>query len=269
MMHLDRTLVFAPHPDDDVIAAGGLIQRVLSTGGQLHVVFVTDGENNPWPQRWMQKKWRLDATDRAAWGAMRRDEAYCSLGRLGVPPSATTFLGFPDQKLSTLIRQGDLRLLQSIRRVVTDFKPTLIVSPSARDLHHDHRAIAWCAHVAAAGETSIATYVIHGDGDDHRLAARIELTEAEQSRKRAAIECHQSQLLLSRERFLAHAAAVESFYAAEYDSIGVLSAAREKLVILRHALHVALGSSPVALPPSGVQPAADVQDRPGDVPGLL
>lgn len=273
MMRFDRTLVIAPHPDDDVIAAGGLIQRVLANGGEVHVLFVTDGENNPWPQRWMQKKWRLDANDRAAWGALRRDEAYCSLGRLSVPAAATTFLGFPDQRIGALIRAGNMELLQSMRKVVTDFQPTAIVTPSSRDLHSDHRAIAWCAHVAAAGETAIATYVIHGHAADCRLAERIELTESEQRRKRAAIECHHSQLLLSRERFLAHAGATESFYKAEYDLIGVPSAARERLSVLRHALHVVIGNHNVLPPPqeqpSGVQPAADVQDRPGDVPGLL
>ena len=40
-----RVVILAPHPDDDVIAAGGLIQRVTAARGDVHVVFITDGEN--------------------------------------------------------------------------------------------------------------------------------------------------------------------------------------------------------------------------------
>ena len=69
---VQRTIILAPHPDDDVIAAGGLIQRVLAARGEVHVVFITDGENNPWPQRLIERKFFLESGDRAKWGAMRR-----------------------------------------------------------------------------------------------------------------------------------------------------------------------------------------------------
>ena len=39
-----RLLVFAPHPDDEVLAAGGLIQQVREAGGIVHVVYVTSGD---------------------------------------------------------------------------------------------------------------------------------------------------------------------------------------------------------------------------------
>jgi len=76
---LDRAMIIAPHPDDDVIAAGGLIQRIVAGGGEVSVVYVTDGENNPWPQRYMKRKWSIGPEDRAEWGAMRRREALASL----------------------------------------------------------------------------------------------------------------------------------------------------------------------------------------------
>ena len=60
-----RAVILAPHPDDDVIDAGGLMQRVLATGGEVRVVFVTDGENNPWPQRYLERKLFVTAKDRA------------------------------------------------------------------------------------------------------------------------------------------------------------------------------------------------------------
>jgi LmbE family N-acetylglucosaminyl deacetylase len=289
---LDRTLIIAPHPDDDVIAAGGLIQRVVAGGGEVSVVYVTDGENNPWPQRYMKRKWRIGAEDRAEWGAMRRQEALASLERLRVSKEAARFLAFPDQKITELTRRGDMRLRDELRQAIESFRPTLIVSPSAVDLHSDHRAIAWYAH-AAAGQTEITTYVVHGAPRADRLIGTVALSEREQRRKREAIECHASQLLLSRARFLAHVAPTESFCAPEFDLVQVDSMIREWSLAMAHALGVvasavpapaaagSAGSQPagtrrqVAGEPAAkvaalrVQPTADVQDRAGDVTGLL
>src|SRR5262245_52083561 len=39
-----RLLVVAPHPDDEVLAAGGLMQHVLAAGGQVRVVYLTNGD---------------------------------------------------------------------------------------------------------------------------------------------------------------------------------------------------------------------------------
>jgi LmbE family N-acetylglucosaminyl deacetylase len=263
---VQRVVILAPHPDDDVIAAGGLIQRVTAARGDVHVVFITDGENNPWPQRFIERKFFLEAGDRAKWGAMRRREALCSLARLGLGERSATFLAFPDQQIAKLARGRDMRLRDALREVIGDIQPALIVSPSSFDMHSDHRAISYFAH-AAAPDATIATYVVHGAGPAQRLASQIELTEAEQQRKREAIECHVSQLTLSRERFLSYARQTESFYMPEFDVVHVDSRAREWMTAFRHSMRVLFGVYPRV--DSGVQPAADVQDRPGDVPGLL
>ena len=42
-----RLLVVAPHPDDEVLGAGGLMQRVKATGGAVRVVYLTDGDGYP------------------------------------------------------------------------------------------------------------------------------------------------------------------------------------------------------------------------------
>src|SRR5215471_1540498 len=42
-----RLLVVAPHPDDETLGAGGLIQRVHATGGSVKVVYLTDGDGYP------------------------------------------------------------------------------------------------------------------------------------------------------------------------------------------------------------------------------
>lgn len=264
---LARTLIVAPHPDDDAIGAGGLIQRAVASGARVRVVFATDGENNDWPQRFMHKKLVIRKNDRARWGAMRRNEALEALARLGVERDAARFLGFPDNKIASLARAGCPKILDALKTVIDEFQPTLIVSPSSRDLHADHRALAWFVHRAAGESTPIVTYVVHGDPCEERMAVRIGLTPREQLWKRQAIECHKSQLLLSRERFLSYARSIESFYAAEHDAVRVDSLPQEWLAALRHAGRVLFGSYDAG--DSGVQAAADVQDGASDVPGLL
>lgn len=215
---LQRLLVIAPHPDDETIGAGALIQRAVAAGGEVSALFATDGDNNPWPQRALKKKWRITADERAAWGATRRDEARAALEHLGASSASAIFLGHPDRALLRYARHGDPRIAEALRAIVADFDPTLIVSPSVLDLHADHRAIAHFVH-AIAGAHPIVTYIVHGTGPTERIAARLELTDDERARKRSAIEHHTSQMLLSRERFLSYAQPVEVFYRAEHDIV--------------------------------------------------
>src|SRR5438105_15586989 len=44
----DRVMVIAPHPDDEVIATGGVLALAASRGARVRVVYVTDGGHNPW-----------------------------------------------------------------------------------------------------------------------------------------------------------------------------------------------------------------------------
>jgi LmbE family N-acetylglucosaminyl deacetylase len=239
---LTRVLVVATHPDDDVIGAGGLIQRAISSGGALRVLFVTAGERNDWPQRAMLRRWRLTATDRAEWARLRRGEAACALDRIGAGAKCSFFLGFPDQRLSELARRGDASLLDAIAAHVAEFRPALVIAPSYFDVHTDHRASSYFVHQAVAGRVPIATYLVHGQPPTTRTLFTIRLTAEEQQQKRNAIACHESQLLLSRNRFLGYARATETFYASEYDLVGVDSAMRERMIALRHALGAVLGA---------------------------
>ncbi len=45
--HNTRLMIFSPHPDDESLGAGGLIQRVLQAGGRVKVVFLTNGDGFP------------------------------------------------------------------------------------------------------------------------------------------------------------------------------------------------------------------------------
>ena len=40
----DRILVLAPHPDDETLGAGGVIQRALEAKAHVKIVFLTYGD---------------------------------------------------------------------------------------------------------------------------------------------------------------------------------------------------------------------------------
>ena len=241
----DRVLVLAPHPDDEAIGAGGLIQRVIARGAEVRAVFITSGESNPWPQRYVNRRWRIRAHDREEWGRMRCEEAKESLRTLGAQPDCATFLRFPDQRLAEIARAGDQQIADTLRSMMRDYKPTLLVTPSAQDLHSDHRAVAYFAHHAVRGlgddAPAVYTYVVHGEGEPSRLHVALELSDRELALKRKAIECHCSQLHLSRGRFLAYARATEEFFAPEFDLVCTESRTRERIGALRHSCRVVLG----------------------------
>ncbi len=79
-------VVVAPHPDDEVLGVGGLMQCMQHLGVEMAIVAVTDGEGS-------HPVAHALGVDIASTRAM---EATAALDRLGCGPVAVTRLGFPD-----------------------------------------------------------------------------------------------------------------------------------------------------------------------------
>ena len=207
-MRDERVLLFAPHPDDESLAAGGLLQRFARSGAAVRVVYLTDGENNDWAHRALLKRWRIDDEDRDAYAKLRRRESLDALATIGIDPESAAFLHLPD----TRVRAAGASLLPRLRSMIAEFAPTLLVAPSCEDLHTDHVAAAQL--IAAAHDPHRIRslgYVVHGEARRKPVAA-IHLTAEEQARKRRAIAAHGSQMILARDRLLRHAGPFEWFY---------------------------------------------------------
>src|SRR5262249_28804815 len=97
-----RLLVVAPHPDDETLGAGGLIQRVLQAGGAVKVVFMTSGDGFPTGVTSARHIQQPQARDYREYGMLRRTEAKQALALLGVHGKDVVFLGFPDSGLCPL-----------------------------------------------------------------------------------------------------------------------------------------------------------------------
>lgn len=214
----DRVLILAPHPDDESLAAGGLIQRAVAAGARIRVVFATDGDNNPWPQRFVERRLQIRHADRARWGRRRRKEALAALACLGLGKNCARFLAMPDQGATGLLLHADENALFSLWAELTEWRPTVLVLPSGADAHPDHSALFVLMQLALArAEISPRQlrYLVHvpkRHGERGRVALR--LRDGEVAAKREAILCHESQMALSQKRFVAFADEREIFFTA-------------------------------------------------------
>jgi LmbE family N-acetylglucosaminyl deacetylase len=211
-----RLLVFAPHPDDETLATGELIQSALAAGARVRVVFATDGDNNPWPQRWFERRWHIGAAERARWGERRRAEARIALDALGVGADSARFLGWPDLGLTDQLERDD-SAIDTLADEIARYVPTHVAMPSLRDRHPDHAALRVMLELAlekARVPCVQLGYVVHGraaDSGDWLLAR----DAGRHQRKRDALLAHESQISLSRDRLLRWADQPESFEQAE------------------------------------------------------
>jgi LmbE family N-acetylglucosaminyl deacetylase len=92
----DRILVVAPHPDDEVLGAGGLIQQACATGAAVRVVYLTNGDHNQVAFKLYRLRLHLRPRQYLAFGELRQREAIAATTRLGLSPAQLTFLGYPD-----------------------------------------------------------------------------------------------------------------------------------------------------------------------------
>ncbi|TMQ47846.1 MAG: hypothetical protein E6K71_08835 [Candidatus Eisenbacteria bacterium] len=215
----DRVMVLAPHPDDESLATAGVLQRARSVGGRTRVLFLTDGENNPWAQRAVERRWRLSPADRLRWGSRRRAEAVTALSCLGLDKECARFLGYPDQGLFDLLMTEPEPLINDLVQELTGFEPSILIEPHPADRHPDHGALGvlTTSALARASLDGLEPVRLHYLVHDARRPARhsmpiaLRLTESELERKRRAILTHRTQLPLRGRSLLRFAAAQEPF----------------------------------------------------------
>ncbi|HSV06925.1 MAG TPA: PIG-L family deacetylase [Candidatus Binatus sp.] len=163
-----RVLIFAAHPDDETVALGGLIYRLVHAGTRVQVVFITNGDGY---EQAAEEEFNLRKPtddDYVALGELRQQEAVAATRRLGLKQHDVKFLGFPDGGLAELWRAhwsrtrpytspytrednppypgavdpdadyDGMDLTSVIARVLEDFRPTVIIIPHPYDRHPDH-----------------------------------------------------------------------------------------------------------------------------------
>jgi LmbE family N-acetylglucosaminyl deacetylase len=131
-----RTLVIAPHADDETLGVGGTMARLTAAGAVVHAAVVCDG-------RYSQSSKVYTAAQIAA---MREVEMVEACAVLGVPAQRVHQLRFEDRHAD----RNPARLREEIARLIESTRPEQVFSPFGVDGHPDHRAVA--AAVRSLGE---------------------------------------------------------------------------------------------------------------------
>ena len=164
-------LVLAPHCDDEVLGAGGLIQAALRQELNVHVVIATAGDGYRLATMTECRRALLKPEDFIAMGERRQQESLDALTRLGLDADRVTFLGYPERGLTALwwdhwqsdkpyrspyskrdhnqyprafhpdAPHSGEALLGDLRAILTQQRPDLIVMPHPNDEHIDHRIL--------------------------------------------------------------------------------------------------------------------------------
>lgn len=121
MSEKNMMLIFAPHPDDEVLGVGGTIAKRAAQGWKIVDCIVTSDENYN----------------------TRRKEAIAANLELGI--SETVFLDLPELQLDRLSHE---LFTQEIYKVIQKYKPHEVYLPHPGDLHTDHKALTAAAMVA-------------------------------------------------------------------------------------------------------------------------
>jgi LmbE family N-acetylglucosaminyl deacetylase len=196
---IERVLIIAPHADDEILGAGGVIQRHLAQGARVVVVILTNGDG---------QYRRLFPSSKASinLGYTRQKESLAALAHLGLPEENVIFLGYPDRGLSDLWNNYwdceklyssryteaehspyrdsftaeapycGLSVVSDLMKIIGQEKPQLIYLPHPNDLHPDHQA-AWAFTVYAIEqlglEAELLTYIVHREGWPEPRGARL------------------------------------------------------------------------------------------------
>jgi LmbE family N-acetylglucosaminyl deacetylase len=218
----DRILVVAPHPDDESLGVGGLLQRAFAAGIQVRILFGTNGDNNPWVQRYCERRWAIGVEERRRWGQRRQQEALKAIAVLGGNADCARFMNFPDQGITNLLMKADTSLWDRLITEIREWQPTLMIIPTVIDSHPDHSALCVLLSRAAqlSGSPKVLEYLLHKPSVEiSRKPIALRLTPDETEIKRQAILCHETQVALSGKRFTRFATTNEFYY--PHNPIGV------------------------------------------------
>lgn len=186
---LGRTVVLAPHADDESLGCGGLLAALAQEGLPAHVVVVTDGtgshRNSPsWPAPRLR--------------ALRETEAQRAVGHLG-HEGRVEFLRLPDSGLPATDTLAFEAAADRLATLLDDLRPDTVLVPWRRDPHCDHEGTWQLAAARRRGDVRWIEYPVwawvHPHAaplDDEATAWRLDVSGVLDAKERA-VAAHRSQ----------------------------------------------------------------------------
>jgi LmbE family N-acetylglucosaminyl deacetylase len=186
MFHDKNILVIAPHPDDEVLGCGGIINKLSYGGNNVYVLIATRGVA------------KLYSDSRIENGRLEARTAHSMLGVL-----ETLFLDFPAPELDT-VPLADIS--SEFAKIIQKHQIEILFLPHRGDIHHDHKIIFNAGIVAARPvgnytvkeiycyETLSETEWAAPFGDDAFVPTYFVNIENSIEAKKEAMKCYKSQL---------------------------------------------------------------------------
>jgi LmbE family N-acetylglucosaminyl deacetylase len=174
-------LVVAPHPDDEIMGAGGLIHTWAGMGRSVTVLSVTDGEAA------LPARENLDR--------IRRDELKEALRKLCATHVSVVRLGIPDGRVAEFQNKLRNAILSLIEPGMT------LIAPYERDGHPDNDVVgSVCCDIARSQGIPLARYPIltwhRADSAEFREVSwgKFPLDSEARRAKSHALQCFMSRL---------------------------------------------------------------------------
>jgi LmbE family N-acetylglucosaminyl deacetylase/glycosyltransferase involved in cell wall biosynthesis len=170
-----KTLVFAPHPDDEIFGCGGAIINHVQQKDELKVIIVTGGGLPV-----IKEQKTHDYTQ------IRKEESRKAASILGY--GEPVFLCYPDGGL-IYNEKTILHLLE----IVTQFQPQNIYLPASSEIHPDHITLSKIITEVARQYNAITNLFYYEIGQMQTANILLDITNVHNQLMRAMV-CFQSQL---------------------------------------------------------------------------
>ena len=184
-----RACIFAPHPDDEILGCGGLLQQFAANGNHIILVHVTHGtQSHPNSQIYSPAKLNT----------IRPQESLEALKVLGIDHQVTI--------ISLDLTDGEVfaQQAQFYKKLAAIIQPDdVLVTPFVHDGHPDHEATGQVV-ATFAKQQQLACYQVFiwawhwAEPADNRIpwsrAIKVDLSAEQLQRKTEAIACFKSQI---------------------------------------------------------------------------
>ena len=193
-----RLVVVAPHPDDEVLACGGLLAMRAAQAGEVLIIAVTDGEASHGEASHGDASHGTAPNPAAnTLAEQRRAERMSGLQRLGLRGAGLVRCGLPDGR----VERREQRLADQLAGLLR--VGDVVIASWRLDGHPDHdatgRAAASACRAVGCRLVEAPIWMWHWAAPDdervpwQRLAA-LPIRALSWSRKQAALAAHASQL---------------------------------------------------------------------------
>ena len=168
LQDLDDLLCIAPHPDDEVFGAGGLLALLAAQGRRVRCLVLSRGE-------------RAEGDPSGELAALRMDESRRAARELGLPEPR--FLEWPDRGMV----YGE-PLIADIAAQISETGARVLLLPALSEPHPDHQVAALAGMAAAQRSATVRTLLFYEVGAPMHPNALVDVSGVAERKWRAMRE---------------------------------------------------------------------------------